>query len=107
MARGGDRGNECGGRRGRSRELRHRGRIAALRGDHDQGLEPAQRAVELAEQTDFFEVQANMYIEHGHVLALAGRRDEAVAAYERALAVARDKGATAWEAKIEALLAEL
>jgi hypothetical protein len=31
----------------------------------------AQRAVEIAEQTDFFEVHANTYIELGHVLALA------------------------------------
>ena len=46
-------------------------------------------------------------MELGHVLALAGRREEAAAAYERVLAAARDKGATAWEAKIEALLAEL
>ena len=84
-----------------------RGHIAALRGDHEQGVELAQRAVEIAEQTDFFEVHANTYIEQGHVLALAGRREEAAAAYERALAAARDKGATAWEAKIEAFLAEL
>jgi tetratricopeptide (TPR) repeat protein len=84
-----------------------RGYIAALRGDHEQGIELAQRGVEIAERTDFFEVRANMYIELGHVLAFAGRREEAAAAYERALAAARDKGATAWEAQIEALLAKL
>ena len=84
-----------------------RGHIAALRGDHEQGIELAQRGVEIAERTDFFEVLANMYIELGHVLAIVGRREEAAAAYERALAAARDKGATAWEAQIEALLAEL
>ena len=84
-----------------------RGHIAALRGDHEQGIELAQRGVEIAEQTDFFEVHANTYIELGHVLALAGRREEAAAAYERALAAARDKGATAWAARVDALLAEL
>jgi tetratricopeptide (TPR) repeat protein len=83
------------------------GHIAALRGDHEQGIELAQRGVEIAEQTDFFEVHANTYIELGHVLALAGRREEAAAAYERALAAARDKGATAWAARVDALLAEL
>ena len=84
-----------------------KGHIAALRGDYEQGVELAQRAVEIAEQTDFFEVHANTYIEQGHVLALAGRREDAAAAYERALAAARNKGATAWVTRIDALLAEL
>jgi class 3 adenylate cyclase/tetratricopeptide (TPR) repeat protein len=84
-----------------------RGRIAALRGDEPQGVELAELAVEVAERTDFFDVRANMYIELGHVLALAGRREEAATSYERALAAARDKGATAWATQIEALLAEL
>ena len=39
-----------------------RGHIAALRGDHEQGVELAQRAVEIAERTDFFEVHANTYM---------------------------------------------
>ena len=54
-----------------------RGHIAALRGDHEQGVELAERAVEIAERTDFFEIHANTYMELGHVLVLAGRRDEA------------------------------
>jgi hypothetical protein len=38
---------------------------------------------------------------------IAGRRDEAAAAFERALAVTRAKGATAWTKQIEGLLTEL
>jgi class 3 adenylate cyclase/tetratricopeptide (TPR) repeat protein len=84
-----------------------RGRIAALRGDYARGIEQAERAVEIAERTDFFDVRTNMNLQHGHVLALAGRGNEAAAAYQRGLEIARAKGATAWTKQIEALLAEL
>jgi class 3 adenylate cyclase/tetratricopeptide (TPR) repeat protein len=83
------------------------GRIAALRGDYAEGIGQTERAVELAESTDFYDVRTAMHVEHARVLALAGRRDEAAAAYERALEVTRAKGATAWTKQLEGLLAEL
>jgi tetratricopeptide (TPR) repeat protein len=84
-----------------------RGHIAALRGNHAAGIEHAERAVEIAERTDFFDLRTDTHLAHARVLARAGRRDEAAAAYERALAVTRAKGATVWTKQIEKLLAEL
>jgi predicted RNA polymerase sigma factor len=84
-----------------------RGRIAALRGDHRRGIEHAERAVELAERTDFHDLRTIAHVEHGQVLALAGRPEEARAAYERAVAITRAKGATAWTKQLEQLLADL
>jgi tetratricopeptide (TPR) repeat protein len=46
------------------------GHIAALRGDHEQGVELAS-ARSRRQRTDFFEIHANTYMELGHVLALA------------------------------------
>ncbi len=83
------------------------GRIAALSGDHARGIEHAQRAVEIAERTDFYDVRTYRHLDHGHVLALAGRQDEARAAFERAREITLAKGATAWTKQIDALLAEL
>jgi tetratricopeptide (TPR) repeat protein len=84
-----------------------RGHIGALRGEHAEGVELAQRAVEIAGTTDFFDVRATMDIQLGRVLKLAGQQEEAATAYKRALAASRDKGSTAWQASIEELLAEL
>jgi tetratricopeptide (TPR) repeat protein len=84
-----------------------KGHIAALRGENEQGVELAQRAVEIAGTTDFFDVRATMDIQLGRVLTLAGQQEEAATAYKRALAASRDKGSTAWQASIEGLLAEL
>jgi tetratricopeptide (TPR) repeat protein len=84
-----------------------RGRIAALRGVHAAAVEHVERAVEIAERTDYYELRTSTHLEHGKVLALAERREDAAAAYERALAVTRAKGATAWTKQIEELLAEL
>ncbi|MDP9286286.1 MAG: adenylate/guanylate cyclase domain-containing protein, partial [Actinomycetota bacterium] len=84
-----------------------RGRIAALRGDHARGIEHVERAVELAERTDFYDLRTIAHVEHGKVLAVAGRPDEAWAAYEHALSITRVKGATAWTKQIEVLLGEL
>jgi class 3 adenylate cyclase/tetratricopeptide (TPR) repeat protein len=84
-----------------------RGRIAAMRGDFAQGIELAERSVEIAERTDFFDVRTEMHLELGHVFALAGRHGDAARAYESAREITRAKGATAWTKQIEALLAEL
>jgi len=84
-----------------------RGHIAALRGGHAAAIEHVERAVEIAERTDYFDLRTSTHLEHAKVLVLAGRRDDAAAAYERALAVTRGKGATAWTKQIEELLAEL
>jgi tetratricopeptide (TPR) repeat protein len=84
-----------------------RGHIAALRGHHALANEHAEAAVEMAERTDYFELRTTMHLEHAKVLRLAGRRDDAAAAYERARAVTRAKGATAWTKQIEERLAEL
>jgi class 3 adenylate cyclase/tetratricopeptide (TPR) repeat protein len=84
-----------------------RGRIAALRGEHEVGIQRAERAVELAETTDFSDVRTAMNLQHAAVLALVGRRDDAAAAYDRAIEITRAKGATAWTKEIERLLAEL
>jgi Flp pilus assembly protein TadD len=83
------------------------GRLAALDGDFATAIQEAERAVELAETTDFYDVRTNIRIQHGRVLALAGRREEAAAAFERAREITRAKGATAWTQQIDALLAEL
>ena len=84
-----------------------RGRIAALRGDHAAAIEHVERAVEIAERTDYFDLRTSTHLDHAKVLVLAGRRDDAAAAYERALTVTRAKGATAWTKRIQKLLAEL
>ena len=78
-----------------------RGQIAALRGDHDRAIEHVERAVELAERSDFYDLRTIAHEQHAKVLVLAGRLDEARAAYERALAITRAKGATAWTSQIE------
>jgi class 3 adenylate cyclase/tetratricopeptide (TPR) repeat protein len=83
------------------------GRLAALDGDYATAIQEAERAVELAETTDFYDVRASIQIQHGRVLALAGRRDEAAAAFERAREITRAKGATSWTKQIDSLLAEL
>jgi Flp pilus assembly protein TadD len=70
-------------------------------------IEHAERAVELAESTDFYDLRTEAYVEHGKVLAIAGRPEEARAAYEQALSVTGAKGATAWTSRIEGLLREL
>jgi class 3 adenylate cyclase/tetratricopeptide (TPR) repeat protein len=83
------------------------GRLAAIDGDYATAIQEAEKAVELAETTDFYDVRTNIQIQHGRVLALAGRPDEARAAFERAREITRAKGATVWTKQIDALLAEL
>jgi class 3 adenylate cyclase len=82
-------------------------RLLARRGVHDQAERLALRAVEAAETTDFWTLRGQNLEALGDVYCAADRPDEARAAYERALAVYEDKGATVPAEKVRGLIAEL
>jgi class 3 adenylate cyclase/tetratricopeptide (TPR) repeat protein len=58
----------------------------ARRGQHSEAERLAREAVEIGEQTEALNAQADTYADLGEVLMLAGRREEAVGALEHALA---------------------
>src|SRR2546423_6530458 len=61
-----------------------RARVLARRGEFDEAETLAREAVQIVEQTDWFLHQAEATEAFGEVLELAGRSDEARAAYELA-----------------------
>ena len=68
------------------------GRVLARRGLHDEAVEIVREALALLERTDATVLQFDANLDFGEVLALAGRIDEARAAYEAARAFADRKG---------------
>ena len=72
--------------------LRTRAKLLADQGDLDAAKRLAQEAVELAARTDYLNTHATVLTDLAGVLELAGRREEAVAAIEQALALYERKG---------------
>jgi tetratricopeptide (TPR) repeat protein len=66
--------------------------VQASRGEHGDAERLAREAVEHAERTDSPLLQADAYFDLGEVVAAAGRGDEAVAAFGRALELYEHKG---------------
>ena len=60
--------------------------IAADRGDVDEADRIAGEAIEMVEPTDFLELRGEVFEAAGHVHLAAGRRSEAAAGFERAVA---------------------
>ena len=71
------------------------GRVTAQHGDFDAAEMHARRAVDVALETDYLESRGRAFADLAEVLVAAGRRDEAVEAFTRALAEYDAKGATA------------
>jgi tetratricopeptide (TPR) repeat protein len=69
-----------------------RGRILAARGAFDEALPSCREAALLAEETDDVNMRADVSVQLGEVLALAGRRDEAAGVLEDALRLYEGKG---------------
>jgi tetratricopeptide (TPR) repeat protein len=72
--------------------LRVRANLLAHQGDLDEALRLAQEATELSGQTDYLNHHAKALTDLADVLELAGRREEAAAAVEQALALYERKG---------------
>jgi class 3 adenylate cyclase/tetratricopeptide (TPR) repeat protein len=84
-----------------------RARILARRGEHAEAERLAREAVAIGEQTDMIDVQADAYADLSEVLLLAGKREEAAAALEQALARYERKGIVVMAERTQARLAEL
>jgi tetratricopeptide (TPR) repeat protein len=82
-------------------------RILSERGEHDEALALAERAVEIMEPTDYLTLQAEGHEVHAIALAAAGRLDEARAAYGAALELFERKGVVPAIARIRERLAAL
>ena len=67
-------------------------RVAADRGHHAEAQELANRAVQLAAQTDLLSQHADVLLDLAHVLAAAGHTTEAHAAATQALDLHQRKG---------------
>jgi tetratricopeptide (TPR) repeat protein len=84
-----------------------RARIAADRGDDASAQDLARSALEHAYRTDFPATQIGAHEALGHVHVVAGRRAEARAELERALAIAERYGHAATAERLRGLLVEL
>jgi DNA-binding SARP family transcriptional activator len=81
-----------------------RARVLARRGEHQAAEQLARAAMRLAEATDWLNGQAHLEASLGDVLRLAGRADEAAAAYARAAALYERKGNVLGAASVQAVL---
>jgi tetratricopeptide (TPR) repeat protein len=84
-----------------------RAKVLARRGQGVEAERLAREAIALCEPTDMLNVQAAAYADLGEVLALAGRRDEAAAALEDALARYERKGNVVMAGRTRERLADL
>jgi class 3 adenylate cyclase/tetratricopeptide (TPR) repeat protein len=84
-----------------------RAKILARRGDHAEAEQLAHAAVAWGEPTDALAHKAHSYRDLAGVLAAAGKREEALAALDRAAALYVEKGHTVGVADVEAMRAEL
>jgi class 3 adenylate cyclase/tetratricopeptide (TPR) repeat protein len=71
-----------------------RARVLARQGDFEQADRLAREAVDLAEQTDWLDLQADSLVDLADVLRVAGRADQAEGALGRAIALYQAKGNT-------------
>jgi class 3 adenylate cyclase/tetratricopeptide (TPR) repeat protein len=69
-----------------------RAKVLAQRGQFDQAVRLAQEAVDIVEPTDHSQQKGDMLMDLAEVLRLAGRRHDALAAAQHALAVFEAKG---------------
>ncbi len=82
-------------------------RILARRGELEAAERLAHATVERAEDTDFWRIRSTAYEALGEVLARAGKRHEARAAYEHAVRICEEKGAVRFAERTRALITEL
>jgi DNA-binding SARP family transcriptional activator len=83
------------------------GKLLARRGDGDKAEGLVREAIELSEQTDALDEQANARVDLAHVLTIDGRPAEAVEAAESAVDLFDRKGNRAAARRARGLLAEL
>jgi ATP/maltotriose-dependent transcriptional regulator MalT len=69
-----------------------RAKVLARRGAHAEAERNARDAVSLADDTDMLNWQGRALVDLAEVLALAGRREEAAAELDRAIALYKRKG---------------
>ena len=84
-----------------------RARLLAQQGAFEEAIALARAAVELTDQTEETESQGNARLDFAHVLAKAGRTDEAAAAYRQALERYDRKGILVLVEDVTARLAAL
>jgi class 3 adenylate cyclase/tetratricopeptide (TPR) repeat protein len=84
-----------------------RARVAADRGEHEQAMELAREALHFAYETDFPQIHADAHEALAHVLATAGRPDEARTELEQALELWERYGFEVEAARTRALLVQL
>jgi len=84
-----------------------RARVLARRGDAGEAERLARTAVDLFERTDSPTFQAAAYRALAEVLRLAGKREDAAAAFRRSLALDEERGATLTAGRTRTMLAEL
>jgi tetratricopeptide (TPR) repeat protein len=82
-------------------------KLLARAGDLREAEQLAREAVAISEDTDFLNGQADANADLAEVLELAGRRDEAATALERALALYEQKGNNVSARRIRAKLTAL
>ncbi|MFY9913108.1 MAG: adenylate/guanylate cyclase domain-containing protein [Nocardioidaceae bacterium] len=83
------------------------GYLTARSGDLERGERLIRRAVEVADQVDFFWIRGVTFELAGETFALMGKSDESVQAFETALGVHERKGDVAGIARMRARLASL
>jgi Flp pilus assembly protein TadD len=84
-----------------------RAKIRARQGDFEQAESLAREAVSLGEPTDFVTIRAGALSDLAHVLALAGRTEEALAAVDGAARLYERKGNLTALAQLGAAAEEL
>jgi tetratricopeptide (TPR) repeat protein len=84
-----------------------RGRLLSHEGAHDQAIAMVRRSVELTDQTEEIDSQGNSRLDLAHVLAKAGRNDEATTAYLDALEHFERKGITVLVEEVKQRMAAL
>jgi tetratricopeptide (TPR) repeat protein len=77
-------------------------KVLAARGEHAEAESLALEAVSLVEPIDLLLVKAGVFDALGEVLGAAGKRQEARAALERAIALHEQKGNVVWAARSRA-----
>ena len=84
-----------------------RARLLAQQGAHEEAIALARTAVELTDQTEETESQGNARLDLAHVLAKAGRNDEAATAFREALDRYERKGVVVLAEDVRQRLAAL
>ena len=84
-----------------------RAKLLAQRGEADEAARLSEESLALADETDFLDLRWHARLTRGEVLRLAGRADEARAAFEDAAAVALERGNEAAVRRARDLLARL